>query len=212
MSSPRIYASPQGRSQRQANVRLPLIVPPDGSEKRKPHRISYSPLPTPTSIRLLRIEPIESLKDEFDLFRPIRCTLVVKDLADSPVYDALSYTWGCPVTVYEHVREVCSPAAWASPAFDITCDGKPFSVTTNLYTALLGLVQHTLSAYIWIDQICIDQSNLQERQAQVLLMGRIYRQAQKVPVWIGGEDEFARDGLEVMMYLSNVDTKLWGKL
>ncbi|KAK3358843.1 heterokaryon incompatibility protein-domain-containing protein [Lasiosphaeria hispida] len=235
-------AGPQGRSQRRPGVRLPLIVPPEGSEKRKGHRITYTPLPTSTSIRLLRIEPPEKLEDEFDVFRPIRCTLEVKDLADSPVYDALSYTWGCPVTVYDHPGDVCSPAAWASPAFDITCDGKLFSVTTNLYTALLSVrfratalvrqysesvarknkemkiysasevIQHTLSPYIWVDQICINQSDLQERQAQVLLMGRIYRQAQKVPVWVGGEDEFARDGLETIIYLSNIDIKMWGTL
>lgn len=51
----------------------------------------YSPLPTPTSIRLLKIEPSSN---EYDM---IRCHLVTVDLADRPVFDALSYTWGQPL-------------------------------------------------------------------------------------------------------------------
>lgn len=212
-----------------------LIRPPENCENREPKVFAYDPLPTPTSIRLLQVHP-EKLRNEFDIYIPPRCTLVVRDLDDKPIYDALSYTWGSPVTVYSNAREVSSETAWASPAFDIICNGKPFSVTTNLYTALLSLrtrfsekarryvekiSQHLDSnttqsvsptLHIWIDQICINQSDLKERNAQVMLMRRIYKQAQKVPIWLGGEDQFSRTGIETMMKLSAMTSEMAPKL
>lgn len=41
------------------------------------------------------------------------------------------------------------------------------------------------SSYIWIDAICIDQSNLSERNHQVALMGMLYSKAARVLVWLG---------------------------
>jgi hypothetical protein len=41
------------------------------------------------------------------------------------------------------------------------------------------------SSYIWIDAICIDQSNLLERNQQVALMGTLYTKAHRVLVWLG---------------------------
>lgn len=41
---------------------------------------------------------------------------------------------------------------------------------------------------LWIDALCIDQANLTERNAQVRLMSRIYKDAQSVVGWLGIED------------------------
>ncbi|KAI1319317.1 hypothetical protein F5Y16DRAFT_406037 [Xylariaceae sp. FL0255] len=48
--------------------------------------IDYSPLPTPTSVRLLRVEAGRTGD-------AIRCTLTVVDLKDNPKFIALSYSW-----------------------------------------------------------------------------------------------------------------------
>ncbi|UPL00616.1 hypothetical protein LCI18_011550 [Fusarium solani-melongenae] len=66
-------------------------------------------------------------------------------------------------------------------------------------------------SYIWIDQICIDQSNLKERNAQVALMRRIYKQAQKCLVWLGGDDKFSETGLETMARLWNMTPEMTSK-
>ncbi|KAI9869595.1 MAG: hypothetical protein M1830_005317, partial [Pleopsidium flavum] len=50
---------------------------------------------------------------------------------------------------------------------------------------------------IWVDQLCIDQSNVEERNHQVRLMGRIYGKAQNVVVWLGDEDDNSRAGLKL---------------
>ncbi len=40
---------------------------------------------------------------------------------------------------------------------------------------------------VWIDAICIDQANIDERSKQVLRMGRIFQQADRVLVWLGDD-------------------------
>jgi hypothetical protein len=65
------------------NSRPPIVFPEVEYDEFK-----YSPLPTPTSIRLLRIGP----EDETGL---LRCFLDTVDLNDEPQYNCLSYTWVC---------------------------------------------------------------------------------------------------------------------
>ncbi|RSM12358.1 hypothetical protein CEP52_002547 [Fusarium oligoseptatum] len=216
-------------------ITIPLIRPPENSENRKPHVVAYDPLPTPTSIRVLQVHP-EEFANEFDFYSTPRCSLVVKDLNDDPVYDALSYTWNCPVTIYSDESEVSSAAAWAALSFDIICDEKPFSVTANLYAAILSLrlrasntghrycrtvaaaegsnmieiISPTLN--IWIDQICINQSDLQERNSQVMLMGRIFKQSRLCLVWLGGDDQFSQTAIATMVKVLNVEAGTFSKL
>ncbi|KAH7389214.1 hypothetical protein BKA64DRAFT_680061 [Cadophora sp. MPI-SDFR-AT-0126] len=43
--------------------------------------------------------------------------------------------------------------------------------------------------YVWIDAICINQSNVPEKNVQVALMNRIYQEAAGTIVWLGSSDE-----------------------
>jgi hypothetical protein len=86
-------------------------------------------------------------------------------------YTAVSYTWGD-----------------ADPTEVIYLDGKAFPVRPNLWSCLYYLsleAGHVRSIYIWVDAICIDQTNDEERTAQVRLMDAIYRDAAFVSVWLG---------------------------
>lgn len=40
---------------------------------------------------------------------------------------------------------------------------------------------------MWIDAICINQSNLKEKGHQVALMGRVFSDARRVVVWLGNQ-------------------------
>lgn len=42
-----------------------------------------------------------------------------------------------------------------------------------------------LSGWLWIDAICVDQENVNERNQQIGLMADIYTRAVKVVVWLG---------------------------
>jgi hypothetical protein len=89
----------------------------------------------------------------------------VFDLSNAPPFTALSYTWG-PV----------------SSTFDIFVNGEPVSIRKGLYRFLQA---YDGDAYLWIDQICIDQSNVLERNHQVGMMSSIYTQCRSVIIWLG---------------------------
>jgi vancomycin permeability regulator SanA len=65
-------------------------------------------------------------------------------------------------------------------------------ITQNLHIALQYLRQKDKPRLFWIDAICINQTDLEERSAQVLKMKDIFEKANDVVIWLGvGSDETA---------------------
>lgn len=98
----------------------------------------------------------------------VRCTTRVVSLDEHPVFETVSYVWG-------------------DRSGDVTIDvsGTPIAVTENLYAGLLRLRHETTERNLWIDQICINQWDLEEKAAQVALMRDIYRQCAQCVTWMG---------------------------
>ncbi len=94
---------------------------------------------------------------------PIRVKLSQTTFAQRPKYVALSYTWGSPDVVRE-----------------IELDNTPVDVRRNLWWALYHLRSTTEERLLWIDAICIDQSNIEERNQQVILMAHIFPGRQRL--------------------------------
>ncbi len=118
-------------------------------------------------IRLLRI-PCRNATSALGF----ECSFIVTPLFEAPGYSALSYAWGD------------SP-----PVKGIRCNGYEMSVKPTLLSALTSIQDLQAAGdchYMWIDAICINQSDMQERSAQVSIMKEIYRNAQLVYVWLGG--------------------------
>ncbi|KAJ4111466.1 hypothetical protein NW768_011820 [Fusarium equiseti] len=111
--------------------------------------------------RLLRIEPA---KDD----DPIACTLSEVAFCDRPKFDALSYMWGDEKAKH-----------------NITVNGVDYDVRQNLWDALHYLRKHAPDVDYWIDAICINQRDGDERNRQVRMMHHIYFRAQTVVVWLG---------------------------
>ena len=133
----------------------------------------HAPLPEGQYIRLLRIVQSE--------IEPISVTLQTFPLKQLPAYEALSYTWGKAVCL-EGEEDDNDPGT----SHEIVVSDKPFIITENLYNGLLEL-RKGVTGYLWIDALCIDQTNITERASQVLLMGEIYSWAENVIVWLGKE-------------------------
>ncbi len=93
-------------------------------------QLEYRPLPTDTSIRLLKIRPLNNKSGIGE--DTIECSMEVVDLDKVPLYDTLSYTWGDPKTVYYGPQEPRGKD-WVNWSHTIRCDGRPVSVSTNLY-------------------------------------------------------------------------------
>ncbi|TVY80845.1 Heterokaryon incompatibility protein 6 OR allele [Lachnellula suecica] len=129
----------------------------------------YPPLQHPDSIRLLELLAGEASD-------PIRIALSEVRFQDNPEYEALSYTWGGEDG--DNTRS-CS----------IDCDGRYIRITKNCEAALRQLRSQDKSVSLWIDAICIDQENLNERGHQVGLMRDIYSKASQVLIWLGESSE-----------------------
>ena len=131
------------------------------------------------------------------------CSLHIADLDDrepSTLYDALSYTWGNPFSIFRSKEDADEANALYATQAPIICNGMVLYIGRNLYEALLSIrmtrrVKVPLSLLspilgsglmvkqlIWIDAICIDQENLVNRNSQVQNMDRIYKAADTVHI------------------------------
>lgn len=136
----------------------------NGSKKHSiPYR--YEPLEGHDTIRLLTIFPASSGES-------LSCNLTHHSLDSVPAYEAISYVWGDSTFTQA-----------------LLCDGKSVSVTNSLHEVLTRLRHPDHTRTVWIDGVCIDQSNVSERGSQVQLMGKIYQNAQRVVIWLGPDTE-----------------------
>ena len=162
----------------------------------------------PTHIRLVHIESAPA-KDI------VRCNLREIDLESEPKYTALSYRWEKeksstrrfvggiqwqrlfeePSDTLQNDEKHAAKRAHgrlfsqSKPSHEdgrylIFCNGRRAYVQANLYDALIQLRKEEPAAY-WIDALCINQNDDNEKSAQIQMMGRIYESAEKVAVWLG---------------------------
>jgi hypothetical protein len=144
--------------------------------------------------------PHESLQNgEFRLLRiddgkgddVLRCKISNTPLHESDgKYLALSYCWG-PSTQLQKV---------------IFLNGRATLVGESLFSCLSNFrqVSDLTSACHWIDALCIRQDDVQEKNSQIPLMGRIYSAARSVNIWLGAEENDSGYVLDTM-YGSEID-------
>jgi hypothetical protein len=91
-----------------------------------------------------------------------------------PHFVALSYAW----------------AQAGGSTQTLSCNGRLITVSDHVYTALENLFHDKADASfaIWIDAICIDQKNDNEKSKQVPHMGSVYSLASQVVIWLGPND------------------------
>ncbi|KAG4429972.1 hypothetical protein IFR05_014549 [Cadophora sp. M221] len=121
----------------------------------------------------------------------IRLLLLQPGTPDSPIYCHLEYTTleECRYDLYGHYTALSYVWGDTSERRTIFVESQPFEVTANLCSALENLRHEKKKLRIWIDAICIDQSNIAERSHQVSLMKGIYSLAKQTVVYLGPSDE-----------------------
>jgi hypothetical protein len=124
----------------------------------------YSKSLSGSSIRILTILP--GGWDE-----PLKCTLHECPLKDYQAYTALSYTW----------QNGDDP----DPLVQIVCNKSQLEISSNLHSALRQLRQESSHVRIWVDFICINQKDIDERTCQVGIMKEIYARSTDVFIWLG---------------------------
>ena len=126
-------------------------------------------------------KPLDPNSKEFRVLRLDECAgstigndgpsfaISVVSLDTVAVYDALSYTWGDAGEVYP-----------------IRVQGEVVKIRRNLYDMLSTYADADfLRTGIFIDAVCINQDDLDERSDQVKLMRDIYSRARTVRIWLG---------------------------
>ncbi|CAG9988715.1 unnamed protein product, partial [Clonostachys byssicola] len=124
------------------------------------------------------------------------------DESDLPIFEALSYVWG-PTNAPGKITLV--PGDDAGNAIEAARHASTLEVTANLASALKHLRYPDRARVLWVDAICIDQSNLVERNTHVQKMGEVYEAASRVLIWLGPE---ADDSTLVIKALSSLSSKV----
>ncbi|KAH5748302.1 hypothetical protein HBI17_119900 [Parastagonospora nodorum] len=162
----------------------------------------YAPLDRESdTIRLLRLLPSEVDKAE------IRVELLEYDLRHSQQslhsyeafsyflrhsqqsrhsYEALSYVWGGLETTQS-----------------ILIGDEELRITSNLHAALLRLRDITFPRILWVDAVCINQSDESEKELQIQSMAMIYGFAKRTIIWLGEETESSDMALEAIRLAGN---------
>ena len=135
----------------------------------------YEPL-QPGSIRILELQPCPPGTHP-------KCRLVSKSIFESSQgYDAISYVWGDPA------RDRSLP-----------CGDQTLWVPANLLDALTAFSRPDAAVRVWADAVCINQDDMDEREAQVSMMGLIYRKARRVLGYLGPDFGAARLAMEFIL-------------
>ncbi len=141
---------------------------------RSPFR--YGPAIKSDQIRLLKLKGGEPGRNvEFELHLQER---------GKSEYHALSYAWGSPI---------CDQLA--------VCNGRSLMITQSLQLALSRLRHNYAGQYLWVDAVCINQADHQDKSIQVQRMSTIYREAVAVVVWLGEEQGGLEPGIELLKNL-----------
>ncbi|KAF2963801.1 hypothetical protein GQX73_g9772 [Xylaria multiplex] len=181
-------------------------------ERENEQQFQYSELDE-GEIRILRLYQSKH-PDE-----PLRADLFKRKLEDiTGGYEALSYCWGTQKATYNiHIRDLNATApgrkkvAQPTTAADMwktainAISHIDFKIRKNLYDALLRLRSKYRDVYLWVDAICIDQSERGkvEKAKQLAMMARIYNSASNVCVWLGEGYEGAETAFGLVRDIMN---------
>lgn len=143
-------------------------------------------------LRVLKLRPSTSVLSEVD------CELVEVTQADltsgAVVYEALSWCWG---------------AAKFARSLRIHVDHQVFHfpISSTIESALRALRKEHSVRCLWIDALCINQGDTEERNEQVPNMNQIYKSAENVCIWLGESDENSHMAFE---FIKTELLSLWG--
>lgn len=158
-------------------------------------KYTYTPLKE-GQIRLLHLE-LNDRVDDAIVGRLKTVSLSTSSTSESVScknqYTALSYAWGRTYEDGSHLTDF------------VICDGWKLRVTPNLKQALRRIRQAATAVtprdwtygdghfhkmnILWVDAICINQDDLQERASQVQMMGQIFTECKNLFVWLGEPDD-----------------------
>ncbi|PPJ56649.1 hypothetical protein CBER1_01838 [Cercospora berteroae] len=119
-----------------------------------------------SEIRLVTIEPAPDYDSD------IHCLITHHSREDQARYDAISYSWGSD-----------------NSHSTIFCNDRQLNVTKSCELAIKALRHSSEPKMIWIDAVCIDQSNMVDKSRQVARMGDVYVNAACTFIQLGESEK-----------------------
>ncbi|KAF2972394.1 hypothetical protein GQX73_g1106 [Xylaria multiplex] len=137
----------------------------------------YRPLEDRDEIRILELLPHSEGSNA-----PVNVRFYHVKLSQRPRFEALSYTWGDqdtqhPVTVNEA--------------------GDTVAVGSNCISALRALRRADQPRRLWVDALCINQADIEEKGAQIPIIGNVYNSASRTIIFLqycGSNEAFHGNG------------------
>ncbi|KAI1350325.1 heterokaryon incompatibility protein-domain-containing protein [Xylaria sp. FL0043] len=123
----------------------------------------YRPLPSSAQSRIIALEPSS------DVSAPLNCRIEELRVESDEGFQALSYTWGAPTFTETLIVD---------KAYFLR-------ITPNLRDALCRFRLPSDTRRLWVDAVCINQQDEDEKGKQIPYMDVIYRGASTVLVWLG---------------------------
>ena len=151
-------------------------------------------------IRLLILKPAQDEKADISIELK---RLTFEEVQECYEFAALSYHWGIgeadkPVFVESGSTPNNEKETRSAHVADVvlqtmrTMRKKRIYVKPNLYKALRCLRQKDTDIALWVDAICINQSDEEEKKSQVMKMAQLYTSADQVCIWLGSADADGR--------------------
>jgi hypothetical protein len=172
----------------------------------------YKPL-RGTKIRILKLSrgrfenPIHGNLETIDLHHEepkteVSSILLVDNDRNHTPYEAVSYTWATISGDRRKDHVIFIDKSW-----------NMLPITENCFDALRNCRLEDKDRYLWIDSICINQSDVSERTHQVGLMRDIYSAANRVLIYLsvdhtGGDSEAIQDDPEILC-LNPYFSRIW---
>jgi len=134
-------------------------------------------------------------------------------------YFALSYVWGqqelqetifvdgkmVPVSanLFAALNSICDASRAATTGADVSSDkwlkfGPSFGSEDYIANFVQIILRDELVLEIWVDALCINQSNDGEKSQQIMLMPQIYTNAYCVIMWLGKEERNTEIGFKMI--------------
>jgi hypothetical protein len=120
--------------------------------------------------------------------------LVVVSIDRSPPYEALSHVWDTRVKAIAVI------------------DGCNLQVQSRILQALWAFRSRSRNSLFWIDSVCINQEDLEEKSYQICLMRDIYTRATQTNIWLGRPEAFPPSctaGFQLFFMLSRFRAKVF---
>lgn len=164
---------------------------------------TYTRLPR-NHLRILVIRPGQ-MDDQLQL------DIHSASLDTAPQYQALSYEWGPGPDSFsiilrdytKSLRDIADRKKRLQFAMFRTVGTKHF-LRANVFYALLHLRHPKDPVKIWVDTICINQLDDEEKAEQIAQMADIYNRAYNVNIWLGESNDGSDEAMEFIAQLGDM--------